>query len=121
MVDHKRPTKRAEVSPTTRTPGEWRLESDFSVVIGTQVCIPIQQCGPDDAPLGERKANALRLANAAALEDHLRELMDADAELERASFNQVGGKDLLRKAQERWVLARAAAHELLTRLKGGAA
>lgn len=118
-VDHKRPPKKADVLPGSRTPGDWELEYDYSVVIGKQICIPIEQCGPDDSPLAERKANALRLGNAAALEDALRELLDADTELEQASFNQAGGKERARRAYERWVLARAVAHKLLERVRGG--
>lgn len=116
-VDHKRPPKRSEVLPSTRTPGDWSLESDYSVVIGRQVCIPIQQCGPDDSPLAERKANALRLANAAALEDALNELLAASTGVERATFSPVSKQ---RAAHERWVLARAVAHKLLKRVAGDA-
>lgn len=117
-VDHKSPPKRSEVLPSIRTPGDWSLEYDYSVVIGGQVCIPIQQCGPADSPLAERKANALRLANAAALEDALNELLASSIGLDRATFSPV--VSMQRAAHDRWVLARAVASRLLKRVEWGA-
>ena len=117
-VDQKRTPKRSEVLPGIRTQDGWGLELDFSVTIGGQVCIPIEQCGPDDSPLAERKANALRLGYAASMEDALAELLAASTRVERAVFSSV---EKQRQAHERWVLARAVAHDLLTKVCGGVA
>lgn len=69
-----------------------------------------------DAPLTlETAANARLIANAPDLEDALRELMDADAELERATSSTVSRQ---RAAHERWVLARAVAFQVLSRISG---
>lgn len=117
-VDHKRPLKKADVLPGSRTTGDWGLESDYSVVIGRQVCIPIEQCGPDGSPLAERKANALRLANAAALEDALWEMVEASNELGKASVNTPDGTERVFGAHQRWLAAKARANELLERVRG---
>ncbi len=121
-VDHKRPLKKTESARFSRTPGEWHVRPPTAqnpsraVVTALSGFVEIY-----NAPLTvETAANARLIASAPDLEYALRELMDADAGLERASFNQDGGREILRAAQERWVLARAVAHQVLKRVSDDA-
>lgn len=47
-VDRKRPVLPRESEPARHSPGPWALEYDGSVVIGGQIAISPDSCGPDD-------------------------------------------------------------------------
>ncbi len=63
-VDPKRPVLPRESECVRSTPGPWGLEYDCSVVIGGQIAISPDSCGPDDVSRDERKANRRLIAAA---------------------------------------------------------
>lgn len=57
-----RPVLPRKSNSNSPTPGPWRLEYDGSVVIGGQIAIGPDSCGPDDVSREERKANCRLIA-----------------------------------------------------------
>lgn len=75
-VEKKRPVPSPESGPVRHTPGPWSLEYDGSVVIGGQISVGPDSCGPDDVSREERKANCRLIAAAPELLTVCREALD---------------------------------------------
>lgn len=75
-VERKRLVLPRESEPARHSPGPWALEYDGSVVIGGQIAISPDSCGPDDVGREVRKANCRLIA---AAPDLLQMLRDVDA------------------------------------------
>lgn len=87
-VEKKRPVPSPESARPT--PGPWTLEYDGSVVIGGQISISPDSCGPDDATREERKANCRLIAAAPELLAACQSAQCSCSPAERESGHLVG-------------------------------
>jgi hypothetical protein len=84
-----------------RTPGDWTLEYDGSLVMAGQIVgIGVEGCGPDHATRQEKKANARLMAAAPDLYDAWVAYLSADeARDHEGTFHAIeAGRAAVRKA-----------------------